>query len=134
VVAPPLAADPLLIALVSTLLGGSGLLAIVALVRAPKQNKMDVVQMQHVIYQELRSELDTCQEQLEVCRRERHKMRLELEAEQGEIDFLRERITNVEGLIRSRQEQARAGGEAEKRRVIAEDLPELYKRPDQTSD
>lgn len=101
------AADPMLIGLVSTILSGSVVLAIVAAFRAPKQNQVDVVQAQHLIYTELRGELDNCQDELRECREHRDRLEAELVgakralvAERDEINFLRKRIYFIEDVLR----------------------------------
>lgn len=101
------AADPMLIGLVSTILSGSVVLAIVAAFRAPKQNQVDVVQAQHLIYTELRGELDNCQDELRECRQHRDRLEAELVgakrallAERDEINFLRGRIFVIEEVMR----------------------------------
>lgn len=101
------AADPMLIGLVTTILSGSVILSIVAAFRAPKQNKVDVVQAQHLIYTELRAELDNCQDELRECREHRDRLEAELIgakrallAERDEINFLRGRIFVIEEAMR----------------------------------
>jgi predicted RNase H-like nuclease (RuvC/YqgF family) len=105
--------DPLVVGVVTAIIGGGAIGAVATLMRAPKQGKLDLMNAAKILYEEqesqynqVKAELEQVKKDIEECQIDRARLTRELEAERAEIKFLRERITYIEDNMRRRQRQA----------------------------
>jgi peptidoglycan hydrolase CwlO-like protein len=105
--------DPLVVGVVTAIIGGGAIGAVATLMIAPKQGKLDLMNAAKILYeeqesqyQEVKTQLEEVKRDVEECQVDRARLTRELEAERAEIKFLRERITYIEDNMRRRQAQA----------------------------